>query len=186
MTALLTLHNRVFQGLETHVAPVLIPTLARFLFAAILFFYFWNSAVTKVGDGFLGLFQPGFGAYGQILPRVFEASGYDLSQIGFLPRALVLVATWGEFILPVLIVIGLATRIAAIGMIIFVAAQSWVDIFGHGLRTEDIGAWFDGIPSAIIMDQRGFWVFMLLVLVFRGAGPLSLDALLGRRRADTA
>jgi putative oxidoreductase len=181
MHALITLHARIFGALETYVAPVLVPTLARFLFAAILLVYYWNSGLTKLGDGLFGFLSPGFGAYGQILPRVFEASGYDLSQIGAFPRLVVLVGTWAEFILPVAILIGLFTRLAALGMVGFVVVQSYVDIVGHNLAAADIGAWFDGNPSALILDQRAFWVFLLTIIVLRGAGPLSVDAILGRR-----
>jgi len=181
MTPIVTLHNRVFGALETHIAPILIPTLARFVFVAVLFVYYWNSGLTKLGDGFFGFLSPGFGAYGQIVPRIFEASGYDLSQLGLFPRLLVLFGTWAEFILPVAILIGLGTRLAALGMIGFVVAQSWVDIYGHGVGATDIGAWFDASASSLILDQRAFWVFLLTVLVLRGAGPVSVDAWLGRR-----
>ena len=40
---------------------------------------------------------------------------------------------------------------------------------------------FGTVSSAsLIMDQRLFWVFTLTYLVFRGAGAISLDALLNR------
>ena len=179
MTALISLHNRVFDALES-LAPLLIPTLARLIFAGTLMVYYWNSGLTKLGDGFFGFLNPGFGAYGQIVPRMFEAAGYDPSQLGFLAHAMVYAGTWFEFILPLLILIGLATRLAAIGMIGFVVAQSWVDIYGHGLAAEDIGAWFDRFADGIIADQRAFWVFLLVVVVLRGAGPISVDAALRR------
>jgi len=177
MRALISLHHRVFGTLEA-AAPTLIPTLARVIFAGTLLVYYWNSGLTKWGSG---LFTPDLGAYIQILPRQFEAVGFDASQLGPLATPIVLFGTWAEFILPVLIVVGLFTRIAAIGMIGFVAVQTWVDIVGHGVATETIGTWFDNSPSADIVDQRAFWIFLLLVLVLRGAGPLSVDALLGRR-----
>lgn len=180
MNALISLHNRAFDWLETRIAPALLPTLARLVFAGTLLVYYWKSGLTKLGDGLAGLFNPGFGAYGQILPRVFEASGYDLSQIGFLPRMVVLAGTWAEFILPALLLIGLASRLAALGMIGFVAAQSWVDINGHNLAATDIGTWFDGNPASLILDQRAFWVFVLLVIALKGAGPISADAMLSR------
>jgi len=180
MQALISLHARIFDALETHIAPVLIPTLARFLFAASLMIYYWNSGLTKLGDGISGLFNLSFGAYGQILPRMFEAVGYDASQLGTLPKLLVLFGTWAEFILPALILIGLFTRLAALGMIGFVFAQTWVDIMGHG---AEMGAWFDRFANGLI-DERGFWVFLLVVIVLRGAGPLSVDALLGRRQSS--
>lgn len=179
MYALITLHHRVFSGLES-LAPFLVPTLARLVFAGVLFLYYWNSALTKVGDGVLGILRPSDGAYIQIFPKTVEAAGYDFSQLGVFHWAVVTAGTWAEFILPVLIVIGLFTRLAALGMIGFVALQSWVDVTGHGLAAADVGAWFDRLPSALILDQRAFWVFLLIVLVLRGGGPLSVDRILLR------
>ena len=186
MTALVSLHDRIFRWLETNLAPILIPTLARVVFVAVLFVYFWNSGLTKLGDGFFGFLSPGFGAYGQILPRIFEASGYDLSQIGLVPRLIVLAGTWAEFILPVAIAIGALTRLAALGMIGFVVVQSYVDIVGHGVSQNDIGAWFDATAGSLILDQRAFWVFLLVVIVLRGAGPVSVDALVRRRYSSAS
>jgi len=76
----------------------------------------------------------------------------------------------------------LLTRLAALGMIGFVIVQSVTDIVGHGVS---IGAaandtWFDRYSDGLILDQRAFWVFVLLVLVIRGAGPFSLDRLIAR------
>ena len=114
-----------------------------------------------------------------------EAAGYDVSQLGFFHWAVVLAGTWAEFLLPLLIVLGLFTRLAALGMIGFVVMQSLTDLYGHGAISEPatLGAWFDKAPDAVILDQRALWVFLLLVLVVKGAGALSLDALLSRRGA---
>lgn len=179
MTALISLHNAIFSRLES-LAPFLIPTLARIIFAGALLVYYWNSALTKFGDGILGLVQPSAGAYIQIFPKAVEAAGYDVSQLSAFHTLVVLAGTYAEIILPLLIVIGLFTRLAALGMIGFVIVQSVVDITGHGLGAADIGAWFDGLPSALILDQRAFWLFLLLVLVLRGGGALSVDRLLSR------
>ncbi|MFD0858565.1 DoxX family protein [Roseovarius aquimarinus] len=159
---------------------------ARLLFAAILMVYFWASGLTKLGDGILGLFSPSLGAYAQIFPRAMEAAGYDASQLGFYHWAVVTAGTWAEFILPALIAVGLATRLAALGMIGFIIVQSLTDIIGHGLSAEPeaIGAWFDRAPDSLILDQRALWIFVLLVLVLKGAGPLSLDRLAARRLAS--
>ena len=185
MTTLISLHNFVFARLEA-AAPSLIPTLARVVFLGTLFVYYWNSALTKFGDGITGLFRPSDGAYIQVFPKTVEAAGYDFSALGAFHWAVVTAGMWAEILLPVLIVIGLLTRLAALGMIGFVTVQSFVDITGHRLGAEDIGRWFDGMPSALILDQRAFWVFLLLVLVFRGAGPLSVDAMLRRGRTAVA
>lgn len=185
MTRVLTIYDSAAALLD-RAAPFVLPTLARLVFAAVLFGYYWNSALTKVGDGPVGFLRPSDGAYIQIFPRVIEAAGYDFSALGAGHWAVVVAGTWAEFLLPVLIVAGLFTRLAAAGMIGFVAVQSWVDVVGHGLGAADVGAWFDRLPSALILDQRAFWVFLLLYLVFRGAGPLSLDRIVTRRGAAGA
>jgi putative oxidoreductase len=94
----------------------------------------------------------------------------------------VLFGTWAEFILPILLLAGLFTRLAALGMIGFVLVQTWVDVMGHG---AELGAWFDRHADGLI-DERGFWVFPLLLLVLKGAGPLSVDALVTRRQSPSA
>jgi putative oxidoreductase len=92
--------------------------------------------------------------------------------------------TFAEFILPLLIVIGLFTRFAAFGMIGFVVVQSLTDLYGHdGIdQPTTLGAWFDGLPTGTILDQRAFWMVVLVTLVLKGAGPLSVDRLLINRR----
>ncbi|MCU4654885.1 DoxX family protein [Roseibacterium sp. SDUM158016] len=179
MRPLIALHDRIFGTLEA-TAPWLIPTLARIVFAGTLLVYYWNSGLTKWGSG---PFSPDLGAYIQILPRAFEAVGFNPSALGPLATPIVILGTWTEFILPALIVLGLFTRLAAIGMIGFVAVQTWVDIVGHGVSGDVLGAWFDNSAGSDIADQRAFWIFLLVVLVLRGAGPLSLDALLSRQRS---
>lgn len=182
MTGLISLHKFVFTQIEK-MAGWIIPTLARFVFAAVLFVYFWNSALTKVGDGIFGIFQPSLGAYAQIFPRAMEAVGYDISQLNIFNWAVAFSGTLAEFVLPVLVVLGLFTRLASVGMIAFVAMQSLTDIYGHGADAATIGSWFDRASDAVIMDQRAFWIFPLIVLVMRGAGPFSLDWILSRHQA---
>jgi putative oxidoreductase len=70
-------------------------------------------------------------------------------------------------------------------MIGFVMFQSLTDIYGHGVTGDDLGAWFDRASGALILDQRAFWVFLLIVLALKGAGGLSMDAILRRRFAPT-
>ncbi|MEM9549765.1 MAG: DoxX family protein [Pseudomonadota bacterium] len=185
MHALISIHNTVFGYVERG-GTWLLPLAARFIFAATLLMYFWSSAVTKLGNGIFGWLFPSDGAYIQIFPKVVEAAGYDFSQLGFYHWLVVLAGTWAEFLLPLLVVIGLATRLSAIGMIGFVVVQSLTDIYGHGATDpKTLGAWFDKVPDSIIMDQRLFWIFTLAILVIRGAGAISVDAIL-RRRAEPA
>jgi putative oxidoreductase len=173
---LLSLPDRALSWLEPFATPFL-ATLARFLFAAVLLVYFWNSAQTKIPDGIASLFSPSFNAFAQIFPKGAEAVGYDIGQATLFQKAVILAGVWAELLLPALIVLGLFTRAAALGMVGFVVVQSLTDIFGHG---GEPGRWFDATSDAVILDQRAFWVFLLLYLVFRGGGPLALDRLIVR------
>lgn len=176
---LVRLHHAVFTVLERWTAGWLLGALARFVFLAVLFFYFLNSARTKVGDGIAGFFKVQDGAYFQILTEQgMAAYDFDSANVPFYLDLIVYMGTYSEFLLPVLIVLGLFTRIAAIGMIIFVFVQSYVDIYLHKVNAETVGAWFDRESGALIYDQRALWVFVLLILVVRGAGALCLDRLL--------
>jgi len=176
MNFLLSLHNKLLGALEALLAPWLLPTLARFTFAAVLLVYFWTSASLKLGDG---LFELSFGAYGQIFPVAFDAAGYDIGNLSSFHKLVAYAGTYAEFALPALLLIGLFTRLAALGMIGFIFVQSYVDIFGHMADDTAIGGWFDRISDSAIMDQRLFWITVLVILVLRGAGPLSADRLIG-------
>ena len=148
-----------------------LPTLARLVFAAVLLRYFWGSALTKLD----GPFRVTDGGYGQIFPRAFDAVGFDSSALGVFHYLVVLGGAWAEILLPLAIVVGLFTRLAALGMIGFIVVQSLTDVIGHQVGPETIGAWFDAASGSVIADQRAFWIFALLVLVAKGAGPLSVD-----------
>lgn len=180
MHSLIRLYTAITARFEA-LAPLLLPSLARLVFAAVLGVYYLNSAFTKFGEGVLGLILPSSGAYVQIFPKAMEAVGYDHSQLGLFHWAVTLAGTWAELLLPLAIIFGLFTRLAALGMIGFVLVQSVVDVTGHGVGGDDLGRWFDAASGALLMDQRSFWVLCLATLVLLGGGPLSLDRLLGRR-----
>ena len=183
-----TTQRALFRPLE-RVGDWLLPTLARFVFAVTLYYYFLNSALTKLGgEGLNALFTPTAAMFGQMLPAAADAAGYDV-ELATLPQKLIMLSgTWAEFILPALIVIGLLTRFAAIGMVGFLAVMTSVDLLGHGGISDPavLGAWFDTDTTGIVMDQRVYWVFLLLYLFFRGAGPVSVDRLFTRRRSRYA
>lgn len=161
----------------------LLGLLARLTFALVLMVYFLNSAMTKFEGG---PFSIADAAYFQIVPPIVEAAEFDTSQVGFLPwGAIVYAGSYAEVILPLLILIGLFTRLAALGMIVFVFVQSYVDIAFHGVKAATIGSWFDNISGAAILDQRAFWVFLFLTLILKGPGRISLDSILARRFAST-
>ena len=126
------LHERVFGTLERLTGGWFLGLFARFVFAAVLWGYFLNSAGTKVGDGLTGFFMIAPGAYYQIALPAVEAAGGDVDHFAFLPCLLIVtLGTYAEFVLPLLLVIGLFTRVAALGMIIFIGVQTLVDITVH-------------------------------------------------------
>ncbi|MEO1102312.1 MAG: DoxX family protein [Pseudomonadota bacterium] len=177
---LVRFHNFVFQNIQRLFEDWLLGSLARLVFAGVLFVYFWTSAMTKLGDGVMGLINLSVGAYAQILPKAMEAVSFDPSQLSTLQKAIVYAGTYGEIILPICVVIGLFTRLSALGMIVFIGVMTWTDITQHGADAATIGHWFDNVSGSAIADQRSLWVFLLLVLVLKGPGPLSVDKLLGR------
>jgi putative oxidoreductase len=175
--ALVGSYHRAFAKLDGATQSWLPGLAARFVFAAVIFGYYWNAALTKL-DG--GLFSLSVGAYAQIIPPVIEAAGYDPSAVSLPWALLVYAGTYGEFALPVLVVIGLLGRLSALGMIGFIAVQSYVDIAFHGADATAIGSWFDRFPAALILDQRTLWVFLLMVLVLKGPGLISVDGMISR------
>jgi putative oxidoreductase len=181
MSSLLAVYDRL-ADLALRLAPSLLPLLARFVFAAVLLGYFWTSAFTKIGNGLLGIFHPSDGAYYQVFPRAFEAAGYDVGQLTAFHWAVVEAGMLAELFLPLLVVIGLFTRLAALGLIGFTLVQSLTDIYGHMVGGDDLGHWFDAASGSLIVDQRSFWVLLFATLVALGAGPLSLDRWLARNR----
>ena len=175
------LHCAFFYKLASLTNGWFLSTAARFSFLAVIYFYYINSANTKVGEGFLGFFEVQFGAYIQILSEAgMVAYDFEIANVPFLQKSIVYFGTYSEFILPTLIVIGLLTRLASLGMIGFIIVQSIVDITAHGADESTIGAWFDRDSASVILDQRTLWVFILMVLVLKGPGFLSLDKALAK------
>jgi putative oxidoreductase len=173
MYRLTTLHDRAFAQLD-RLAPVLLPTLARLIFAGVLLGYFWASAKTKLGADLL---HPSVGAFFQIFPRATDAVSGDVSRLTAFHWLVVEAGTLAEFVLPLLLVLGLLTRLAALGMIGFVLVQTATDIWGHGVA---VGGWFNRDSTELIADQRALWMLLFLILASLGAGPLSVDRLLRR------
>lgn len=179
ISGIFSLYRGVFSAVQSVFEGWAIGLAARLAFAGVLFMYFWNSALTKIGPGFSGFFSPTVGAYAQIFPVEMANAGFDPSQLSSLHHAIVYLGTYMEFLLPVLVVIGLFGRLAALGMIGFIAVQTYVDVTAHGVKGKALGAWFDKAADAAIWDQRALWITPLLILVIVGPGLLSLDRLLG-------
>jgi putative oxidoreductase len=182
IASFIRMHNTVFSKLEQMTTNWLPGLIARLAFASVLLLYFWTSFATKISPGSLGFLSISSNAYYQILPSIIDAAGNDVANVAFFPwKIIVFLGTYTEFLLPLLIVIGLFTRLASLSMIGFIAVQSFVDINFHDIGAEATGALFDRFPDAAILDQRLLWIVPLLFLVLKGAGSISLDAMLRKR-----
>ncbi|WP_298233609.1 DoxX family protein [uncultured Azohydromonas sp.] len=135
--------GRLVRGLD-HLSPVV--DLVLRLFVAAVFF---KSGLTKLAswDSTLALFENEYAV--PLLPPALAA----------------LLGTGVELFFPVLLVLGLGTRLAAAVLFVFnvVAVISYPDLGAVGLKDHQT------------------WGLMLLVTLTHGPGALSLDRLLGRR-----
>jgi putative oxidoreductase len=181
-TSLIRMHNAAFSTLERLTGNWLPGLFARFAFASVLSLYYWTSVHTKIGSGLLGLFKISDIAYYQIVPSIIDAAGNDVANVAFFPWTIIVyLGTYAELLLPIFILLGLFTRLASIGMIGFIIVQSIVDVFFFDIGKEATGAMFDRFPDAAIFDQRLLWIMPLVFLIIKGAGLVSLDALLAKR-----
>ena len=170
------LHNGFFGTLERVTDGWFLGLFTRLAFLFTLYFYYLNSAKTKIGEGLLGFLSITDGAYIQIVGPAFEAAGYEQSALPLPAHIMVILGTYGEFILPLLVVFGLFARIGALGMIGFIFVQSYVDVTVHGVA---FGALLNGQPGELI-DQRLFWMIPLIYITLKGPGAVSLDNILSR------
>lgn len=179
-------HHAAFSRLERRLDGWFLGLAARLVFSSVLMVFFLTSAATKLGDGVFGVFTPSIGAYAQIVPPIAEAAGYDVSQISLLPWGLIVrLGTWAEILLPILLLLGLATRLSALALVGFITVMTYVDIRYHGVDSQTIGAFFDPVHNAAILDQRLLWLFPLIVLILKGPGKISLDHAASRLLSPT-
>jgi putative oxidoreductase len=160
--------------------------LSRLTFAAVLGQYFLISAVSKIGgsDLSVGPNVPGtflsLGAFYELAPQALTAAGYNSENLSLALLLGVEVIVLAEVILPVLLVFGLATRIAAFGMIGLILLTTVIDIYARHAPPEVIGALFDARPYDTILDLRLLWITVLAIPAILGGGALSLDAFVRR------
>lgn len=139
----------------------LIAFIARFSIAAV----FWKSGQTKVEglaiDLIDGTFQLGIPRLADSTIPLFE-SEYHLPLLS--PELAAYLAAFAEHFFPVLILIGFATRFSALALL------------GMTL-TIQLFVYPDAYPT------HGTWAAVLLYLMARGPGKLSIDHLIARRYA---
>ena len=169
------LHDAVFGIVERLTDGWFFGLLCRLVFAATLYAYYLNSAKTKVGDGILGFFRISTGAYYQIVPDAV-ATVNSPAALGLSYKLMVIAGTYAEFILPILVILGLFGRIGAVGMLAFLFVQTYVDVTAHDVP---LGSFFNGKPTELL-DTRVFWALPLVYVAIRGPGRISIDRLLSR------
>lgn len=97
----------------------------------------------------------------------------DEYRVPVLPPVVAAVAgTFGELFFPMLLVLGLFTRVGAVGL--FAVNAMALFSYWHVLGGDDFAA---------ARGQHYLWGFMTLVIAMCGAGAISLDAWLERRAA---
>jgi putative oxidoreductase len=148
------------HALFARIPESLIALLARFSIAAT----FWSSGQTKV-EGFVLNIVTGEFTLGW--PRL-SSSAVDLFRdeykLPLLPPELgAVLAAAGEHALPLLLLLGLGTRIASFGLLVMTAVIQFL-VYPGAYATH------------------GVWAAVLLWLMRRGGGTFSLDHLLARRR----
>jgi putative oxidoreductase len=154
--------QRVVGWLE-RIPESAIALLARVSIAGV----FWRSGQTKVEGFALDLVEGRF-EFG--LPRL-APSAVDLFRDEYRlpllpPEAAALMASVGEHVLPALLLLGLGTRFAALGLLVMTAVIQTL-VYP--------GAW----------PTHGVWAAVLLWLMVRGPGVFSLDHALVRRLGMT-
>lgn len=155
---MLNLLTRVPEQLFRTLPEALILLLTRFALATV----FWLSGQTKI-EGFA--FNPVAGQFEFGLPNIKEATFFLFEYEYALPlipaNLAAYLATAAEHVLPILLILGLFTRLGAVGIL---AMTLVIQIFVY--------------PSAYALHAS--WAAMALLLMKQGAGRVSLDNLLTR------
>lgn len=147
--------RRVFRSYD-RIAPLLsgpwIESGALLLTRLALAGVFWRSGRSKVVEG--------------SWLTIDETQYFLFDEFGLpIPSALMVpVTTYAEFVLPILVAAGLLTRVSALGLLAMTLVIQFL-IFPE--------AWW---------PTHSLWAALALVLISRGGGIFSLDALLVRAR----
>ncbi len=115
---------------------------------------FWRSGQTKVAEG----------TWFQLTDTMYELFRTEYAGVPLPPELAAVMANTAEHILPMLLLAGLFTRFSALGLL---GMTLVIQLFVYP------DAWW---------PEHSLWVGLALILILRGGGLLSLDALLVARR----
>jgi putative oxidoreductase len=152
LQALTRPYDRIIAWLSGKIPEAIMLLFVRVALAGI----FWRSGRTKVGEGSLLKVSEN---------TLYQFSDDPFNKLPLLPPEFAAhLTTYAEHMLPILLVAGLFTRASALALLgmtlviqIFIFPDAWWPV--HSL-----------------------WVALALVLIVRGGGGLSVDALLTGRR----
>ena len=158
MARLTTLLQRV-HSMMGQLPNTLLAFIARFSIAAV----FWKSGQTKIEGLAIDIVN---GTFTLGIPRLSENAVFLFKEeykLPILPPELgAALAALGEHILPIFILLGLATRLSALGLL---GMTMVIQLFVY--------------PDAYA--THGTWAAVLLYLMAHGPGKLSLDAWIASR-----
>lgn len=150
MQAITSLYNRLTGMLSSTVGEGIALLLMRVALAGI----FWRAYKTKVAEG----------TWFEINPIQYDIFSNEFSGLPLPVDLAVPMATYAEFIFPILLVIGLATRFSALALGIMALV---IQLFVFPTSAHFFG-WAIGVLA------------MAGILISRGPGIFSLDAVLGK------
>lgn len=150
MTKILAAYDRVTVALAGKVGEGVALLFLRVAFAGI----FWRSGRTKVVEG----------SWITISDTARSLFSNEYAGVPLPPEIAVVAATAAEHLFPILLVIGLATRLSALALLVMTMV---IQIFVYP------DAWW---------PVHSLWVAMALVLIARGGGLISVDRWLTRGR----
>ena len=154
----------IFGRLSARLASI--PYALVGLFARIVVAYpFFMSGQSKIegakyGTELLGQ-ELSFKLPQTMLDKTFELFANDYKLPVIPSNIAAYLVAFAENVLPVLILFGLATRLSALGLFIMVLVIQLLVFPGH---------WW---------SEHAYWLALLLLLMSRGAGAISLDAFFG-------
>ena len=115
---------------------------------------FWRSGRTKVTEG----------SWFQLSDTTYELFRTEYAAVPLPPELAAVMATTAEHLLPALLVAGLLSRVSALGL---VGMTMVIQLFVYP------DAWW---------PEHSLWTAMALILIVRGGGQFSLDAVLTSAR----
>lgn len=152
MSSIFSLYDRLVGFLSGKVGESIALLITRLALAGI----FWRSYKTKVEDG----------SWFEITDTTYFLFAEEYSGVPLPSDFAAVMATYSEFLFPILLVLGLFTRFSALALL---GMTLVIQFFVY--TTADF--WW---------GTHIIWTAMAAILISRGAGLFSLDALLAKAR----